>query len=216
MLALRASNLPTSNLPTLIVTFPAEALGAFTKSRMFGGGYMGRLWYALSTRSRFENVVDVHLQARGLETFLPTYIEKRKWSDRIKSVSLPLFPGYIFCRFDINERLPVLMIPGVNFVVGVGRSPLPVDESEVASLQQAVGSGQPLEPCSYLNVGQTVVIDRGRLQGLRGIVIRIKNVDRLVVSVSLLMRSVAVELDRDTVKPVGSVVASCEVLTKTA
>jgi len=177
---------------------------------------MGRLWYALSTRSRFENVVDLHLQARGYETFLPTYVEKRKWSDRIKSVSLPLFPGYMFCRFDINDRLPVLMVPGVNFVVGVGRTPLPVDENEIASLQQAIGSGQPIAPCTYLNVGQTVVIERGRLQGLRGIVVRIKNMDRLVVSVSLLMRSVAVELDSDAVKPVCPDAVSYEFLAKTA
>jgi len=163
---------------------------------------MASLWYALSIRTRFEKLVDAHLQGRGYETFLPTYLETRQWSDRTKLLVMPLFPGYIFCRFDINARLPVLMTPGVNFVVGAGRTPLPVDEGEITGIRQAVGSGNPILPWPYLNAGEVVEIEHGSLQGLRGIVVRIKNVDRLVVSVSLLMRSVAVEVDRAAVRPV--------------
>src|SRR5215831_1668397 len=115
---------------------------------------------------------------------------------------MPLFPGYTFCRFDINARLPVLITPGVRFVVGMGSTPLPVDEWEIEGLRQVVASGNSMRPWPYINVGQMVEIERGPLQGLRGIVIRIKNVDRLIVSVSLLMRSVAVEMDHECLRPV--------------
>jgi transcription antitermination factor NusG len=165
---------------------------------------MGSLWYALSVRTRFEKLVDAHLHGRGYETFLPTYMEKRQWSDRTKSLVIPLFPGYIFCRFDINAaRLPILKTPGVNFIVGAGRTPLAVDESEIANVRQAVDSGNPILPWPYPEVGETVEIEQGPLRGIRGIVVRIENVERLVVSVSLLMRSVAVEIDRSSVKPIN-------------
>jgi transcription antitermination factor NusG len=171
---------------------------------------MASLWYALSVRSRFEKLVDAHLQGRGYETFLPTYVERRKWSDRTKSITIPLFPGYTFCRFDINARLPILMAPGVNFIVAV-------DESEIANVRQAVGSGNAIVPWPYLKGGEMVDIEHGPLQGMRGIVVRIEKVDRLVVSVSLLMRSVAVELDRSAVKPINyPTVASCEAMVRTA
>jgi transcription antitermination factor NusG len=178
---------------------------------------MGSLWYALSVRTRFEKLVDTHLQGRGYETFLPTYLERRKWSDRTKSLVIPLFPGYIFCRFDINSRVPILMTSGVNFVVGAGRTPVAVDESEIANLRQAVGSGKPILRCPYKEVGETVEIEQGPLRGIRGTIVRIENVDRLVLSVSLLMRSVAVEIDPSSVKPVNHpTVAAYEAMARTA
>jgi transcriptional antiterminator NusG len=178
---------------------------------------MGSLWYALSVRTRFEKLVNAHLQGRGYETFLPTYLERRKWSDRTKSLVIPLFPGYIFCRFDINARVSVLMTPGVNFVVGAGRTPVAVDESEIAGLRQAVGSGKPILPCPYKKVGEIVEIEQGPLRGIRGTIVRIENVDRLVLSVSLLMRSVAVEIDLSSVKPINyPAVAACEAMARSA
>lgn len=165
---------------------------------------MGNLWYALSVRRRFEKLVDAHLQGRGFETLMPNYVERRKWSDRTKSIVIPLFPGYTFCRFNINDRGPVLMIPGVNAIVGVGRTPVAVDEREIDNVRQAVDSGNSILPWPYLKGGETVDIERGPLRGMRGIVVRIKNVERLVVSVSLLMRSVAVEVDHNDVKPISS------------
>jgi transcription antitermination factor NusG len=163
---------------------------------------MSVLWYALSVRPRFEKLVQTHLEKRGHEVFLPTYVSRNRWSDRVKSVTVPLFPGYTFCRFDFNRRLSVLTTPGVQFVVGVKRTPLPVDEEEILTLQRSLSSGQPLQPWPYINVGQTVEIEQGPLEGLSGIVVRVKNVDRLIVSVSLLMRSVAVELDHHSIRPV--------------
>lgn len=163
--------------------------------------HMHVLWYALRVKPRFEKLVHTHLEGKGYEAFLPTYVSKNRWSDRVKSVTLPLFPGYTFCRFDVNSRLPILITPGVQFVVGMGRTPLAVDEAEIQTLRHAVNSGQPLRPWPYVKIGQKVEIERGPLQGLSGVVIRIKNVDRLIVSVSLLMRSVAVEMDHEWVRP---------------
>jgi len=158
-------------------------------------------WYALHVKPRFERYVTTQLAQKGYETFLPSYVSKRKWSDRIKTLSLPLFPCYTFCRFNINARLPILVTPGVMMVIGVGRLPAPVDESEIAAIRHIVDSGVHSVPCPYLTVGQEVQVESGPLAGLEGIVVRIKDSERLVVSVSLLMRSVAVEIDRTCLRP---------------
>src|SRR5262245_2711187 len=162
---------------------------------------MSGLWYALRVKPRSEKLVQTHLESKGYEAFLPTYLSRNRWSDRTKSVRMPLFPGYTFCRFDVNTRLPILITPGVLFIVGLGRTPLAVEEAEITSLQQAVNSGQPLRPWPYIKAGQTVEIEKGPLQGLCGIVLRVKNLDRLIISISLLMRSVAVEIDQGSVRP---------------
>jgi len=163
---------------------------------------MNDLWYALHVRARFEKHVQAHLQDKGYEVLLPTYESKRRWSDRVKILSLPLFPNYVFCRFNVNERLPILITPGVNFIVGVGRSPVAVDQSEISSIHHVLSSGLAARPWPYLNIGETVRIANGPLEGLSGIIVREKGEDRLIVSVSLLMRSVSVEIDRGWVKPV--------------
>src|SRR5438876_2799562 len=85
----------------------------------------GEKWYALQVRPRFEKVVALHLQHKGYEEYLPVYRSRRRWSDRIQEVEFPLFPGYIFCKFDVRQRLPILVIPGVMSVVGIGKSPTP-------------------------------------------------------------------------------------------
>ena len=90
-------------------------------------------WYALQVRPRFEKIVAVHLQHKGFEDYLPLYRSRRKWSDRVKEIDLPLFPGYIFCKFDVLRRLPILMVPGVMSIVGLGRSPLAVSDDEIAA-----------------------------------------------------------------------------------
>lgn len=160
-------------------------------------------WYALQVKPRFEKCVTGQLSVKGYETFLPSYVAKRKWSDRVKSLSLPLFPGYVFCRFDVHARLPILVTPGVMSVVGVGKTPAPIEEAEVMAIRQVIDSGLPAQRWPYLNYGELVRVEAGSLEGLTGIVVRMKGIDRLVVSVSLLMRSVSVEIDRDSVKPLG-------------
>jgi transcription antitermination factor NusG len=167
-----------------------------------GTGSMKDLWYALHVRPRFERYVQTQLQQKGYEVFLPMSISKRKWSDRVKSIEVPLFPSYVFCRFDVSSRLPILVTPGVNFVVGIGKAPHPVDEEEILTIRRVIESRVATQPWPYLKMGQLVTVETGPLEGLRGVVVRAKGSDRLVVSVSLLMRSVSVEIDRNCVKPV--------------
>ncbi len=163
---------------------------------------MNHQWYALHVKSRFEKHVQMHLEEKGYEVFLPMYASTRQWSDRVKALSLPLFPSYVFCRFDIHSRLPILITPGVQTVIGIGKTPVAVDEAEIAAVHQMLSSGVPTQPWPYLQVGEEVRVEEGPLEGLTGIVVRTKGADRLVVSVSLLMRSVSVEIDRRWIKPI--------------
>ena len=153
------------------------------------------LWFALQTRSRYEHFVAAMLSDKGYEPFLPVYTCRRRWSDRIKEFELPLFPGYLFCRFDPSNRLPILTTPGVIQVVGVGKKPVPVDDSEITAIQILMGSGLPGRPWAFLQVGQRVRIERGPLTGVEGILTGFRGRYRLVLSVTLLQRSVAVEAE---------------------
>jgi transcription antitermination factor NusG len=161
-------------------------------------------WYALQIRSRWESTAAGLLRGKGLETLLPTYSTKRKWSDRFKVVESPLFPGYVFCRFDVHNRLPVLVTPGVISVVGRGKTPVAVDDAEILSIQTAVGSGVQLEPWPYIELGERVRIKDDVLNGMEGILTSFKGSQRVVISVTLLRRSVALEIDRSRIVPLGS------------
>jgi transcription antitermination factor NusG len=153
------------------------------------------LWFALQTRSRYEHFVAAMLSDKGYEPFLPVYTCRRRWSDRVKEFESPLFPGYLFCRFDSRNRLPILTTPGVVQVVGVGKKPVPVDDSEITAIQILMGSGLAGRPWAFLHVGQRVRIERGPLTGVVGILTGFRGHYRLVLSVTLLQRSVAVEVD---------------------
>jgi transcription antitermination factor NusG len=166
----------------------------------------GKLWYALHVRTRFEKVVARNLKGKGYEEFLPLYRRANRWSDRIKEIELPLFPGYVFCRFNPQDRLPVLTIPGVNAIVGVGKNLLPVDESELTAVRAVLKSEAYCEPWPFIEVGQHVMVEYGPLSGTQGIVMMFKNTYRLVVSINMLQRSVAVEIDRDCLKPISKAV----------
>ena len=159
-------------------------------------------WYALQVRPRFEKAIASALLNKGYEGFLPLYRCKRRWSDRIKELQVPFFSGYLFCRLDINKRLPVLTTPGVTKIVGIGKEPHPVEETEIDALQATVISGLQVEPRSYLNVGQKVRIERGPLSGIEGILTSLKGFHRLVVSVHLLQRSISVDIDESWAMPV--------------
>ena len=154
-------------------------------------------WFALSTRAQREKMVATLLHNKGYEEFLPLYRCRQRWSDRMKAMDKPLFPGYVFCRFDVQKRLPILMTPGVRLIAGVGKVPLPVNDQEMAALLRIVESGLQAEPWPFLEVGQRVRIEQGALQGVEGILMAIRKPHRLIVSISLLQRSVAVELDGD-------------------
>lgn len=161
----------------------------------------GTFWYALHVRTRFEKVVARNLQGKGYEEFLPLYRRVNRWSDRVKEIELPLFPGYVFCRFNPHDRLPILTVPGVNAVVGIGKNLMPVDEAELEAVRAVLKSEAYCEPWPYLEVGQRVQVEYGPLAGTQGIVTMVKNTYRLVISVNMLQRSVAVEIDRDCLKP---------------
>jgi transcription antitermination factor NusG len=163
-------------------------------------------WFALQVRTRWEGSTAVLLSGKGYQTFLPTYKTRKRWKGRVREVDSALFPGYVFCNFDAQKRLPILVTPGVISVVGQGRIPLPVDDGEMAAIQTIVSSGFRAEPWPYLELGQRIRIEQDVLQGLEGILINFKGNHRIVVSVvsvSLLRRSVALEIDRSCVKPVA-------------
>jgi len=160
-------------------------------------------WFALQVRTRWESSTAVLLSGKGYQTFLPTYRTKKRWNGRPREVNAALFPGYVFCQFDAQRRLPILITPGVISVVGRGRIPLPVDDAEIAAIQTVVSSGFRVEPWPYLALGQKIRIESDALEGLEGILISIKGNHRIVVSVSLLRRSVSLEIDRSCVKPIG-------------
>jgi transcription antitermination factor NusG len=174
----------------------------------------GRLsWYALQVRSRRENLVAAHMSGQGIECFLPLYKSVRRWSDRLKELEQPLFPGYLFCRFDFQKRSPLLMTPGVIQIVGVGRTPMAVDDTELQAVRQAVLSGVPNQPWPYLEVGERVRVNYGSLSGLEGVLVNFKGSHRVVLSVTLLQRSVAMEIDLEWATPLreGSAVSAGKV-----
>jgi transcription antitermination factor NusG len=158
-------------------------------------------WYALRVRSHYENTVALHLRARGFEAFLPMYQCHRRWSDRFKMFELPLFPGYVFSRFDPLNRLPVLSIPGVVTPVAIGRTPVPIDDNEMTAIQTAVNAGLRNSPWPFLQMGQRVRIEQGPLCGIEGILVGFRGRERLVLSVSLLLSSIAVQVEAGWVRP---------------
>jgi transcription antitermination factor NusG len=157
-------------------------------------------WYALQVHCRKEQLTASQLETRDLECFLPTYKSLRKWSDRTKEVQQALFPGYVFCRFDFGNRQPVITTAGVLQIVGNG--PTPIADSEIEALQRAVASGLPGQPWPYMEVGERVRVTYGHLAGLEGILINFKGKHRVVLSVTLLQRSVAMEMDLSWLVPV--------------
>src|SRR6266849_8051800 len=156
-------------------------------------------WYALQLRTRWESSTATLLAGKGYQTFLPTYKTSKRVRGKSCEADSPLFPGYLFCRFDAHRRLLVLLTPGVINVVGRGRIPIPVEDSEIEAIQKVVSTGLQTEPWPYLEVGQSVRIEDGALCGVQGILIGFKGGRGIVVSVSLLRRSVAVEIDRSVV-----------------
>jgi transcription antitermination factor NusG len=158
-------------------------------------------WFAVYTQTLREQHVASLLRYKGYTEFVPLYKLRRRWSDRFKEVELPLFPGYFFCRLDPGNRMPILSTPGVKGIVGFGKNPAPVCGSEVEAIRTIVTSGQAALPWNFLQAGAMVRVEEGPLRGLEGILVDIRSQYRVVVSVTLLQRSVAVEVDREWVRP---------------
>lgn len=162
-------------------------------------------WFALTVKPQHERSVVEQLTAKSLEGYVPVYAARHRWSDRVKTVSLPLFPRYVFCRFRFEERQKVLSIFSVTSIVGFGGTPCPVSQEEIDTIKRIIGSNLPIMPWPFLRIGQPVRISEGPLSGVEGILAREKAAFRVVVSVEMLQRAVAVEVERDSLEVIGSV-----------
>jgi transcription antitermination factor NusG len=139
--------------------------------------------------------IAIGLQAKKYEVFLPVYKECRRWSDRTKVVERPLFPGYVFCRLAEDSQGLAIRTLGVRRIVGFGGKPCPIDEHEIAALRKVINSQLTVMPWPFTRIGQRVTINAGSLAGVTGLLSKVKSGQRLVVSVDILMRSVAVDID---------------------
>ena len=174
------------------ITTSAESLA---DSGSLASEYLQPRWYAAQTCANHEKRVFEQLEQRTVEAYLPRYTSVRRWKDRQVRLELPLFPGYVFVHLALRDRLQVLQTPSVVRLVGFGGHPASLPDQEIDQLRQGLAREIRFEPHPYLKVGQRVRVTTGPLQGLEGILVRKKNVSRLVVSLDLIMRSVAVEID---------------------
>lgn len=154
-------------------------------------------WYAIQVRPRSEIATAKALSGKGFEPLVPLYKSWRHWSDRKVDLELPLFPCYIFCRFDARTRLPIMTTPNVVRIVGNGKMPLPIDAHEIEAVRRVLQSGYETQPHPFVAVGSRVMINDGPLAGLEGIVKSLKN-RRLILSVGMVQQSICVDLKDDT------------------
>lgn len=154
-----------------------------------------RAWWALYTRHQHEKAVADILSAKGLEVFLPLYDSMRRWKDRTKLISLPLFPGYLFVRGELDSRLHIVTTPGVHMILSRGDKLAIIPEAEIQAIRITIEGPNQVEPHPFLTCGQRVRVKQGPLEGIEGILVRKKNLCRLVLSVDMLAQSVAVEID---------------------
>ncbi|MGC2698350.1 MAG: transcription termination/antitermination NusG family protein [Candidatus Angelobacter sp.] len=168
-----------------------------------------KCWFAIQVRPRYEFITASILRSKGYAEFMPSYKSKRRWSDREKEIELPLFPGYVFCRFDARIQVPILTTPGVMQIVGAN---LPIPDSEIEAIQAIVAQSIPAAPCPYLKVGTRVQVITGPLAGVQGLLVFYKDQCRLVLSVNLVTNSVSVEVDRYDVIPVQENIGSSTML----
>ena len=164
--------------------------------------YLEERWYAAQTYANHEKRVLEQLSQRSVEAYLPLYASVRRWKDRRVRLDLPLFPGYVFVRLALRDRLRTLQTPGVVRLVGFGGQPTALPDQEIDALRQGLARAIRIEPHPYLKVGRRVRVTTGPLQGLEGILARKKNSSRFVISLDLIMRSVAAEIDVAELEPV--------------
>jgi transcription antitermination factor NusG len=161
-------------------------------------------WFALTVKSLHEHAVAQCLEYKEFETYLPVFRSTRRWSDRLKSIEQPVFPGYVFCRMDYGRRVDVLRTPGVRSVVTIGSEITPISDLELENVRLMVAGGRSIEPWPYVQAGQRIRVHSGPFTGLEGILVTVPNSFRVVISIELLRRSVAVQIDRSCIAPVVS------------
>jgi transcription antitermination factor NusG len=161
-------------------------------------------WYALCTRHQHEKVIASALSTNGFEVLLPLYRAEHQWKDRKKQLSLPLFPCYVFVHTSLGERVEILRTSGVHQFVGFGGTPSVIPTEEIEALRRAVDSSLVVEPHPFLQFGDRVRVKSGPLEGFQGILVRQKNTCRLVLSIEMLSRSVAVEMDMTKIEKLAA------------
>jgi transcription antitermination factor NusG len=157
-------------------------------------------WHALYTRHQHEKNVAELLSRKGFEVFLPLYNTTRRWKDRTKALSLPLFPCYVFLKGGLDRHLQIITTPGIHTILAVAGHPAAIPEEEITAVQRMVTSSLHVEPYPFLECGDRVRVTSGALEGIEGILVRKKNSLRLVLTVELLMKSISVEVDAWTVE----------------
>src|SRR6267143_225483 len=158
-------------------------------------------WYAVYTCANHEKRVADQLRKRCVEYFLPLYECERRWKDRRVKLQTPHFPGYVFVRVPLHDRLRVLQTPGIVHLVGFGGHPAPLPQEDIQAIQNCLSQGLQVEPHPYLSVGRRVQVKSGPLQGLEGIIVRRKNRSRFILSFDLLQRAVAIEINAIDLQP---------------
>jgi transcription antitermination factor NusG len=161
---------------------------------------LNRKWYAVHTRHQHEKAAARLLEYKELEVFLPLYKVRRRWQDRVKEISTPLFPGYLFVREGLGTWLQILTTAGVSSVVSCGGRPAAIPCSEIEGIRRIVESTLRVEPHPFLRSGDWVRVKFGPVAGVEGILLRKKNIARLVLSVEMLGKSAAVEVDASHVE----------------
>lgn len=159
------------------------------------GRSIGQDWWALYTKHQHESAIAEKLSIRGYEVFLPLYKTVRRWQDRSKQITVPLFPCYLFVRAGVGSRLGMMTIPGVHMIVSRAEQPASIPDEEIQAIRRAVGATSAVEPHPFLKCGDRVRMKRGPLEGLEGVLVRKKNMYRLVLSIDMLAQSVACEVD---------------------
>jgi len=160
-------------------------------------------WYALYTRHQHEKNVAWILGSKGFEVFLPLYTAVRHWQHRTATVSMPLFPSYVFLRGGLDRWLQIVTTPGLCSIVGSASGPAVIPRDDIYTVHRMVETSATLGPHPFLNCGDRVRVKFGPLEGLEGILVRKRNLFRLVISVEMLGRSAAVEIDADAVEPLA-------------
>src|SRR5215472_7480358 len=178
--------MPEVETITNTVSIPVPSLDSLSRI----SSEEGFQWYALTVKPRFEKASAAALQMKGYDTFLPLYKKRHSYGGRSREFDLPLFPGYLFCRFNPWARLPILTTPGINQILGNGSGPKPVPDVEVASLKTALQANVNVQPFPYPPEGHKVRITKGALAGIEGTIVMVKDGMRLVLSINLLQRSV--------------------------
>jgi transcription antitermination factor NusG len=182
----------------------ADSIGSFARAEELArrSAYFEPRWYAAYTRANHERMAHEQFLRRSVDSFLPTYLSVRRWKDRRVRLQMPLFPGYVFVRIPLHERLRVLEVPGVARLVGFGGVPVALNEEEVESLRRALAQGASAQPHPYLTAGRHVRVIAGPLQGAEGTLVKRKGNFRVILSVNLIRQSVIVDVSEADLEPV--------------